>query len=133
MQQPRSYIPLEDAHQKSYKIMKAAGAFGAVVAVSMLLVVCLQGAAPIGKELSGQFTDARQSEDYGGMHDLCSKLTGSAKQHCQQYAAAVKEDAWDAAAAWRKASPGSCECWQTTKKIHPQLYAALEALLRHLM
>jgi hypothetical protein len=115
MQQPRSYIPLEDRHHKSYKIMKAAGACAAVVAVSLLLVACLQGAAPIGKQFAKHFTDARQQESIRGIDKLCIELTGSARQVCQQYAAAVKEDAWDAAAAWRKASPDSCECWQTTQ------------------
>jgi predicted small secreted protein len=122
MQQPRSYIPLEDKQIKSCKLMKAAGVCAAVVAVSLLLVACLQGAAPIGKELTGQFTDARQPKQTRGMQEFCSDLTGSAKQLCQAYVGAVKEDAWDAAAAWRKASPDTCEHWQTAYTLHQQLH-----------
>jgi hypothetical protein len=109
--QPQGYTPLGNSQNKCRKVMKVAGICAAVTAVSLLLVACLQAVAPIGQALLRQYTDARQQVPLESMQELCDKLTGSAQQLCHEYVGAVKEDAWDAAAAWRRASPDSCECW----------------------
>lgn len=90
--------------------MRAAGTCAAAMAVSLLLVACLQTTAPIGQRFMQQYTDAHQQGHIHSIQDLCGKLSGSAQQLCYQYVGAAKEDAWDAAAAWRRTSPESFAC-----------------------
>jgi hypothetical protein len=132
MQQWQGYTPLGKTQNKIFKAMKVAGTCAAVLAVSLLLVACLQSVAPIGQALLNQYTDARQPDQSNSMQDLCSKLSGSVQQLCNKYASAVKEDAWDAAAAWRRASPESCKRLQTEQYIfHPQALP-LRTCLQHI-
>lgn len=109
--QSQGYTPLDNKKNNLKKIMRAAGTCAAAMAVSLLLVACLQTIAPIGQRFMQQYTDAHQQGHIHSMQDLCGKLSGSAQQLCYQYVGAAKEDAWDAAAAWRRTSPESCKFW----------------------